>query len=85
MQLFIALNLFSVMYVLSVRPFESRLLHFLNLFNEVISLLASYIMLPLQNMEYDPEEHYEMAYFTIYIFYASGVINLIVILGVTAL
>ena len=26
-----------------------------------------------------------MAYFTIYIFYASGVINLIVILGVTAL
>ena len=55
LQLFIALNLFSVTYVVSVRPFDSTLLHFLNLFNEVISLLASYMILPLQNMEYDPE------------------------------
>ena len=55
MQLFIALNLLSVTYVVTVRPFDSTLLHFLNLFNEVISLLASYMILPLQNMEYDPE------------------------------
>ena len=85
LQLFIALNFLSVTYVVTVRPFESRLLNFLNLINEVIGLLASYMILPLQNMEYDPEVHYEMAYYTIYIFYASGAINLIVILGVAAL
>ena len=85
LQLFIALNFLSVTYVVTVRPFESRLLNFLNLINEMIGLLASYMILPLQNMEYDPEVHYEMAYYTIYIFYASGAINLTVILYVSAL
>ena len=36
-------------------------------------------------MEYDPEEHYEMAYFTVYTFYASAAINLTIILGVTTM
>ena len=36
-------------------------------------------------MEYDPEEHYEIAYFTVYTFYASAAINLTIILGVTTM
>ena len=30
-------------------------------------------------MAFDPEQHYEMAYFTIYTFYTCGLVNLIVI------
>ena len=51
-----AFNLVSVIFVIAVRPFELRLLHYLNVFNEVIGLLVSYILLTLQDMSYDPEQ-----------------------------
>ena len=57
----------------------------MNTFNELIGLIAGYLLLPLQNMEYDPEEHYEMAEFAVYTFYVSAIVNLLVILGVSAI
>ena len=60
---FIALTLISVIFVATVRPYETRLLNNLNLFNEVISLLVAYVLLVLQNMAYDPEQLYTTAYF----------------------
>lgn len=46
-QVFMALNLVSVIYTITVRPFESSLLNNLNIANEVIGLLATYLLLPL--------------------------------------
>ena len=62
LKVFIALNLTSVIFIATVRPYETRLLNNLNLFNEVISLLVSYVLLTLQNMGYDPEQLYEIGY-----------------------
>ena len=50
-------------------------------FNEVIGLTIVYLLLPLQNKEYDPEQHYDMAYVPIYAIYTCGSINLIVLIG----
>ena len=49
LHVFIGLTLTSVIFVASVRPYETRLLNNLNLFNGVISLLVSYVLLVLQN------------------------------------
>jgi len=49
LQVFIHLNLISVIFSVTVRPYETRLLNNLNLFNEVTGLLVSYVMLGLQN------------------------------------
>ena len=49
LQVFIHLNLLSVIFAVTVRPYETRLLNNLNLFNEVTGLLVSYVMLGLQN------------------------------------
>ena len=47
LQVFIAFNLFAVTFFISVRPFESELLNFLSILNEVIGLVAGYLILPL--------------------------------------
>ena len=49
LQVFIILALISVIFVATVRPYETRLLNNLNLFNEVTGLLVSYVILILQN------------------------------------
>ena len=54
LQIFIQLNFISFTYVFAVRPFERADLNFLNIFNEMIGLLASYCLLPLQDSKYDP-------------------------------
>ena len=50
LQVFIALNVIAIIFVVVVRPYETRLLNNLNLFNEVTGLLVSYVLLVLQNM-----------------------------------
>ena len=62
LQVFIVLALISLIFVATVRPYETRLLNNLNLFNEVISLLVSYVLLTLQNIGYDPEQLYEIGF-----------------------
>ena len=57
---FIALNFISLICVVVVRPFDTNFLNFLNIFNESMGLIAAYLMLPLQNMEYSPEHRYEI-------------------------
>ena len=47
LQVFIALNLISVIYAVAVMPYDTSLLNFLSIFNEVIGLVASYFMIPL--------------------------------------
>ena len=84
LQLFIAFSLVAVIYVIAYKPYETTLLNFLNIFNEIIGLVAGYLLLPLQDKSYEPEMHYEMAYFAVYTFYFSASINLLVILGVTS-
>ena len=49
LQLFIALSLVAVIYVIACRPYETKLLNFLNIFNEIIGLAAGYLLLPLQD------------------------------------
>ena len=60
-----------------MRPFSKPELNFLNVFNELIGLLASYCLLPLQDSKYDPEMHYTMGWFTVFIFYFSGICNVV--------
>jgi len=62
LHVFIVLTLISLIFVATVRPFETRLLNNLNLFNQVISLLVSYVLLVLQNKGADPEQLYGIAY-----------------------
>ena len=84
LQVFINLTLTSVIFVASVRPYETGLLNNLNLFNEVTGLLVAYVILVLQNKGYDPEQLYEIGNIAVYILYASGAVNLCIILAVTA-
>ena len=65
------------MFALAVKPFSKWELNFLNIFNEMIGLLASYCLLPLQDSKYDPQMHYTMGWFTVWIFYFSGACNVI--------
>eukprot|EP00353_Schmidingerella_taraikaensis_P002382 CAMPEP_0185597776 /NCGR_PEP_ID=MMETSP0434-20130131/81580_1 /TAXON_ID=626734 ORGANISM="Favella taraikaensis, Strain Fe Narragansett Bay" /NCGR_SAMPLE_ID=MMETSP0434 /ASSEMBLY_ACC=CAM_ASM_000379 /LENGTH=105 /DNA_ID=CAMNT_0028226589 /DNA_START=1109 /DNA_END=1426 /DNA_ORIENTATION=- len=81
LQVFIMLNFISLTYQIAVRPYEKSGLNFLNIFNELIGLLASYFLLPLQDYEYDPDQHYEMGFFVVYIFYFSGITNVAIIIG----
>ena len=56
LKVFIAFNLIAIIYVVAVKPYDSRLLNNLNIFNEVTGLLVSYVILILQNMSQDPEQ-----------------------------
>ena len=62
-----------------MQPFEKAELNFLNIFNELIGLLASYIILPLQDNNYTPDSQVEIGEFAVYVFYFSGATNLIII------
>ena len=50
LQVFIVLTLISLIFIATVRPYETRLLNNLNIFNEVTGLLVAYVILVLQNM-----------------------------------
>ena len=54
MQAFILFNFMSMTYQVSVSPYDIGHLNFLNQFNELIGLLASYFLLPLQDVRFDP-------------------------------
>jgi len=55
LQVFILLNFVSLTYQVVVRPYEKAELNFLNIFNESVGLVASYLLLPLQDKVYNPE------------------------------
>ena len=76
------MNLLSLIYVVSVQPFESRFLNNLNVINEAIGLLVAYHMLPLQDLYYSPGMHHEIGEFIVYTFYLSGIVNITLTLGV---
>ena len=84
LQVFIVLTLIAISFVVAVKPYETRSKNNLDLFNEVTGLLVSYVILVLQSKGYDPEQLYELGYVAVYILYASGAVNLLVILAVTA-
>jgi len=50
LQVFIVLTLISLIFIATVRQYETRLLNNLNIFNEVTGLLVAYVILVLQNM-----------------------------------
>ena len=56
LKVFIAFNLIAIIFVVAVKPYETRLLNNQNIFNEVTGLLVSYVILILQNMSQDPEQ-----------------------------
>ena len=56
LQVFIHFNLIAIIFVVAVKPYETRLLNNQNIFNEVTGLLVSYVILILQNMSQDPEQ-----------------------------
>ena len=55
-QAFILFNFVSLTYQVQVCPYDLRHLNFLNHFNETIGLLASYFLLPLQDVRLDPDQ-----------------------------
>ena len=60
MEVFIAVNFFSLTYLVLVWPYENDRLNYMNIFNGVISLVVSYLILPLQDIRYDPDQLYEL-------------------------
>jgi len=68
MQVFMQLNFIALTYSVVLRPFEKAELNLLSIFNESIGLLASYFILTIQDYAYDPEQHYEIGYYIVYIF-----------------
>ena len=53
----------------------------LNNFNEGLILLVSYLLLPLQDIAYDPDQQFQMGEATVYTLYLAAAINLCVIVG----
>ena len=67
-----------------VRPYEKAELNLLNIFNEFVGLMVSYVILPLQDNYYDPDSHAEIGKVAIYIFYLCGATNVTIIFGLAA-
>lgn len=68
-----------------MNPFKQTRLNFLNVFNEAGGLIICYLLLPLQDVSYDPEERDTIGDFSYYCFFISGVINVTVIIGLGVL
>ena len=51
----------------------------MNAFNELIGLLVSYMLLPLQNVAFEPDETEVMGEIILYIFYTQALMDLAVI------
>ena len=47
LQVFIQLNFVALVYIVDVMPFEKAELNFLNIVNEIIGLVGSYMILEL--------------------------------------
>ena len=54
-------------------------LNLLNTFNELIGLLVSYMLLPLQDVAYSPDDNEVMGNIILYIFYVQALLDLTVI------
>ena len=85
LQLFITLNFVSLSYQLVVRPYDKPELNFLNIFNELIGLIVSYIILQMQDKYYDPDSHYEIGEYCVYVFYVSGATNTVIIFSLAGI
>ena len=64
-----------------MNPFKQTRLNFLNAFNEAGGLIVCYLLLPLQDVSYDPDEKEQIGDFSYYCFWISGAINVTVIIG----
>ena len=62
-----------------MNPFVKAELNFLNAFNELIGLFVSYMLLPLQDVAYNPDDNEVMGNIILYIFYVQALLDLTVI------
>lgn len=62
-----------------MNPFVKAELNLLNTFNELIGLLVSYMLLPLQDVAYSPDDNEVMGNIILYIFYVQALLDLTVI------
>jgi len=61
--------------VFVVRPYAEVYLNRLNIFNELIAVLISYVLLALQDVGYDPEQQEEIGEYIVQLINLQAVVN----------
>ena len=69
------INFCSLCFLVDQQPFEKPLLNYLSMFNETMGLLISYLLLPLQDLKFEPSTHDIMGRLIWYTLLLSGFFN----------
>ena len=66
-------------------PYDEHKLNKINIFNEAATLMITYMILPLQDKFYSPDELYEMGFSIVYLLYLIAAVNFLCVLLVAVL
>ena len=77
--LFMCMNLFSLIFVLVVKPLKNTSMNYLSALNEFFAVLISYLILQINNPAYGPEINVVMGEVLTYLIYTSWGCNGLVI------
>ena len=66
-------------------PYDEHMLNKINIFNEAATLMITYMILPLQDKFYSPDELYEMGFSVVYLLYLIAAVNFFSVLLVAVL
>ena len=72
---FMILNLISVVFQCSVKPYAKALDNYLNIFNGLLSLVVAYLIVQLSDLKYDPETKEKIGEYIVNAIYLAWGIN----------
>ena len=78
--IFMAQNLVSLIFFVTVMPNLSKVQNYLNIFNESVSLIVSYLIIQINDLRYEPGQQTYMGELIVNIIYFSWACNLISII-----
>ena len=82
---FMLQNLLSLAFLLSVKPYEKASNNYLNIFNELVSLLISYLIVQISDLKYKPEILEKIGEYIVNTIYISWGVNFCIIVTIILL
>jgi len=80
MLIFSVNTLLSASFSLAVKPFNSKLLNFIDIFNEISLLTCSYFLM-IFNPIIEPDVRYEVGWYFVGLIVITIIVNFVLILG----
>ena len=84
-QAYIVLNFASLCFLVMVRPYTSPVLNFMNICNELLGLSIGYLILQIQDNEYEPDQQEEIGDYVVYLLFGIVNMNMSIVLAMATI